>query len=177
MLFIVLALSCCCEKIKKNELLLYDFESETVFDEINWKCHTLYTLSDMYSVHGKKSLKVEFYPSSYPGFCPALKHHDWTGYRAFCFEVYNPEPEAVELTLRIDDKKEALEYSERYNKPFMIKPGLNTLTIPLDSLKTSITNRPLELQKIFLFLVFMSHPDKKHVLYLDYVRLTPMESF
>jgi len=163
-----------CEEKKHKELVLYDFESESVFDQFHWRCHTLFSLSDKYAVHGEKSLKLELFPSSYPGLSPALKHHDWRAYQTFCFEVYNPEPERVKLTLRIDDKKEALEYSDRYNKSFMIMPGANTLSIPLDTLKKSGTNKSLELKNIYRFLIFMSHPAKMHVLYLDYFRLIPI---
>jgi hypothetical protein len=173
----IFILLCClfflvaCDKPASKELLLFDFESESVFDEFHWKCHTLFFLSDDYAVKGKKSLKLELYPSSYPGLFPALKHHDWRGYQSFCFEVYNPLPEPVRLVLRIDDKKDALEYNDRYNKNFMLTHGANQLKIPLDSLKTSGVERPLELKNIYRFLIFMSHPDKKYVLYLDYFRL------
>jgi len=165
-----------CEKTPDKELILYDFESEAVFDEVHWKCHTLFSLSDQYAVHGEKSLRLELFPSSYPGLSPALKHKDWRGYQALCFEVYNSSPDPLKLILRIDDKKEALEYSNRYNKAFLIKPGANVLKIPMDSMTTSITNRPLALKHIYRFLVFMSHPEESHVLYLDYFRLIPKKS-
>lgn len=170
LLFCVLFIAA-CEKIPSKELVLFDFESESVFDEFLWKCHTLFSLSDDHVVQGKKSLMLELYSSAYPGLSPALKHHDWRGYQALCFEVYNPSPETVNLVLRIDDKKDALEFSDRYNKSFKLLPGANQLKIPLDSLKTSGTKRPLGLKNIYRFLVFMSHPDKKYVLYLDYFRL------
>ncbi len=160
-----------CTKTTPHELILYDFESESVLDDIHWKCHTLYTLSNLHAVHGKKSLKLEIFPSAYPGLSPSLKYHDWSDYKSLCFEVYNPLSEKIKLVLRIDDKKQALEYSERYNKSFTIMPGANTLKISFNTLKTSKTDRPLELKNIYRFLVFMSHPDKKHVLYLDYFRL------
>lgn len=165
-----------CEKMADQELILYDFESETVLDEFHWKCHTLFSLSDKHAVHGKKSLRLELFPSSYPGLSPALKHHDWRGYQALCFEVYNPTPGTVKLILRVDDKKEALEYTDRYNQGFLINPGANTLKIPLDSLTASGTNRPLALKNIYRFLIFMSHIDRNHVLYLDYFRLIPKKS-
>ncbi len=162
-----------CGKMPDKELILLDFESATVLDEVHWKCHTLFSLTDKYAVHGKKSLRLELFPSSYPGFSPVLKHKDWRGYQALCFDVYNPTPDPFKLILRVDDKKEALEYSDRYNKAFLIKPGPNTLKIPLDSLTTSGSSRPLALKTIYRFLVFMSHPDENHVLYLDYFRLIP----
>ena len=160
-----------CTKTTPQEFILYDFESESVLDDFHWKCHTLYTLSNLHAVHGKKSLKLEIFPSAYPGLSPSLKYHDWSDYKSLCFEVYNPLSEKIKLVLRIDDKKQALEYSERYNKSFTIMPGANTLKIPFNTLKTSKTDRSLELKNIYRFLVFMSHPDKKHVLYLDYFRL------
>jgi len=160
-----------CGKINNKEFVLFDFESESVFDEFNWKCRTLFSLSDLYAVQGNKSLKLELFPSSYPGLSPALKHHDWRGYDVFCFEVYNPLNEPVSLVLRIDDKKDAFDFNDRYNKRFVLVPGANQVKIPLDSLKTSGTARFLELKNIYRFLIFMPHPDKKYVMYIDYFRL------
>jgi hypothetical protein len=160
-----------CTKNKPKEVIFYDFETKAALDEVHWKCHTLFSLSTLHASHGKKSLKLELFPSSYPGFSPALKHHDWREYKNFYFEVYNPSSKKFKLVLRIDDKKQALEYSDRYNKSFTIMPGLNTLKIPLNTLKTSNTQRPLKLKNIYRFLVFMVHPAKKQILYLDYFRL------
>ena len=160
-----------CEKTNNRELVLFDFESESVLDEFHWKCHTLFSLSNLYAVQGKKTLKLELFPSSYPGISPALKHHDWSGYKAFCFDVYNPLSEPVNLMLRIDDKKDAYEYNDRYNKSFVLMPGANQVKIPLENLKTSGKARLLDLKNICRFLIFMPHPDKKYVMYIDYFRL------
>ena len=172
LIFFCIAFLAGCEKKQHEALILYDFESESAFDEFHWKCHTLFSLSNLHAVHGKKSLKLELFPSSYPGLSPFLKHHDWTGYKTLSFDVYNPASEAIKLVLRIDDKKDSLDYSDRYNKSFLILPGANKLNISLDSLTTSGTNRSLELKNIYRFLIFMSHPDKRHIMYLDYFRLT-----
>lgn len=154
--------------------MLFDFESNAVFDEIHWKCHVLFSLSDKHIAHGKKSLKMQLFPSPYPGFSPELEHKNWQGYGSLCFNAYNPSQETIKLTLRIDDKKESLEYGDRYNKSFQILPGNNTLIIALDDLKTSISQRPMNLKRIYRFMVFVSHPDKKQVLHLDYFRLIPI---
>jgi len=106
-LFVCMFFIAACEKTNNKELVLFDFESESVLDEFHWKCHTLFSLSDDHAVHGEKSLKLELFPSSYPGLSPKLKHHDWRGYGSFCFDVVNPSPEPVSIVLRIDDKKEA----------------------------------------------------------------------
>ncbi len=171
MVFLGISLLSACSEPKPRELILHDFESESCLDEVHWKCHTLFSLSDLHAAHGKQSLKLDLFPSSYPGFAPALKYHDWSNYKNLSFEVYNPSNEKLKLILRVDDKKQALEYTDRYNKSFKIMPGSNTLNIPLNTLNTSKTDRPLNLENIYRFLVFMSHPDKKYVLYLDHFRL------
>ncbi|MCP4670318.1 MAG: hypothetical protein GY857_03320 [Desulfobacula sp.] len=171
MVFLGISLLFSCSKPNQRELILHDFEEESSLDEVHWKCHTLFSLSNLHAAHGKQSLKLELFPSSYPGFAPALKFHDWANYKSFSFKVYNPSSEKFKLVLRVDDKKQALEYSDRYNQSFKIMPGPNTLKIPLSTLKTSKTDRPLNLENIYRFLVFMSHPDKKYVLYLDHFRL------
>ncbi len=172
-LLILIILLGACESGQKETLVLFDFESEAGLDEVHWKCHTLYSLSNLHAAHGGSSLKLEMYPSAYPGLSPVLTRRNWQGYGAFCFEVYNPMPHPVLLSLRIDDKKEALEYTDRYQKSFQIQPGPNSIQIPLESLKTSETLRPLNLKTIHRFLVFMVNPETRHVLYLDYFRLEP----
>ena len=68
-------------------------------------------------------------------------------------------------------KENIASHRDRYNKSFILKPGLNNMNIPLDSLITSGTQRILDVKNIYRFLIFMSHPPKKFVLYLDYIRL------
>lgn len=172
-LLILMILLGACESGQKETLVLFDFESESCLDELHWKCHTLYSLSQEHAAHGGSSLKLELYPSPYPGLSPVLTRRNWQGYGSFCVEVYNPMPYPVLLTLRIDDKKEALEYTDRYQKTIQIQPGANSVKIPLDSLKTSETLRPLNLKTIHRFLVFMVNPETRHVLHLDYFRLEP----
>jgi len=71
-----------------------------------------------------------------PGLYPALSHNDWRGYKTICFEVFNPMNEPLSIVLRIDDKKDALEYNDRYNKTFALKPVPNQIKIPIKCLKT-----------------------------------------
>ncbi len=168
--------SLACQSKHVPEKVICDFETDAALDKIHWSCHTLFSLSDQHSSHGRKSLKFEMFPSAYPGFTPHLKINDWEKFQTFCFDVYNPEKKPVKLTLRIDDKKEANEYSDRYNKSFEILPGANQIEIPLETLKTSIANRKMNRETIYRFLVFMVSPEKKHVLYFDYFRLVSIHS-
>lgn len=162
-----------CDKKTPTERLLFDFESSSDLDRIHWSCHTLFSLSDQYVTHGVRSLKSEFYPPSrYPGFNPVLKQNDWGGYRFFSFDIYNPAEKEVPIVLRIDDRKVANSYADRYNKRLLLKHGVNRMAVPIDSLITSGTKRKMNLDEIYRFIFFSVDPQQKTVLYFDNIRLT-----
>ena len=150
--------------------VLFDFESDAELDLFYWKCHTLFALSDEYATHGNSSLKLQLYPSDYPGLEPMLDDNDWRDYETFCFDIYNPEREALQIHVRIDDRK------ERYNESFTIQPGLNQVRIPLETLITSGTKRRLNLKNIYRLFIFMIRPENRVVLYVDYLRIESSQS-
>lgn len=161
-----------CTKSSPQELVLFDFETDAELDQLNWNCQTLYSLSEEHATNGSKSLKLELYPSDYPGFSPAIgKYDDWRGYQEFRFDIYNPQQEEIRISVRIDDSKDYPDYGERYNNSFILKPGFNNISILLNTLITSGSGRKLSLKKIHQLLIFMSHPDETTVFYIDYVRL------
>jgi len=157
---------------KPTEKILFDFEADEELDQFRWKCHTLLALSDEHAIHGSKSLRLELYPSEYPGLAPQIKDNNWSQYETFQFDVYSPHGEDIPLTVRIDDKKDDPDYADRYNRSFVIKPGANTVSISFDSLLTSGTRRPLNLTNIDRLLIFVVQPSEKVILYCDYIRLT-----
>jgi len=160
-----------CHDRTPPEYVLFDFESDSDLDQLHRKCHTLFHLSDKHVTHGAKSLFLELYPSDYPGFTPILKKKNWTGYDTLCFDVYNPGEKEVRLTVRIDDRRDASDYADRYNHSFIIKPMINQVRIPLDSLFTSGTHRRLYLRSIRRLIIFVVKPSQKVELYFDYGRL------
>ncbi len=159
-----------------GERILFDFETDEVLDRFHWKCHTLFALSDEHATHGSKSLRLELYPSEYPGLAPMIKDNDWRKYGAFQFDVYNPQDADIRLSVRIDDSEDYPDYADRYNRTFVVGPGANTIIIPLDSMLTSGSKRPLNLKMIYRLVVFMGQPKDKTVLYFDYLRLTRRET-
>jgi hypothetical protein len=160
-----------CSTHVPPELVLLDFETDSELDQLRWKCFTLFSLSNKHATHGNRSLRMEFYPSDYPGLNPILSVNDWCEYTAICMDIYYPEKEKTMISVRIDDQKENPDYAERYDQKFNLMPGLNHIHIPLKTLVTSGTQRPLNLKKIYRLIIFMPHPKKKFVLYVDYIRL------
>jgi hypothetical protein len=148
----------------------YDFETDDTLDTLSWKCKTIFTLSDRYAASGQKCLKMELYPSPYPGVSLKNSDHDWSKHNTLNFNVHNQEKTPLRLSVRIDDTKDP-QYNNRYNHTFIIKPGMNNIAIPLNSLLASGTNRKLNLSKIESVILFLVQPYEKRTLYLDYVRL------
>jgi len=160
----------CTDNIPQK-YIISDFESDTDLDKLHWKCHTLFFLSQHHVTHGNNSLKMELYPSHYPGLTQIFTKTDWSCYKNLCFDIYNTEQNNIQINIRIDDRKDALRYKDRYNKGFILKPGLNRIQIPLDTLLTSVIKKKLNLKNIYKLIIFMHRPVHKVVLYIDYLRL------
>jgi hypothetical protein len=172
--FLLFALG--CYNTRPKNLILFDFELDNELDKLHWKCHTLLNLSDEYAIHGKKSLRMEVYPSECPGLAPNLKTNDWQGYESFKFDAFNPLDKEVRVTVRIDDRGDNPDYADRYNHGFILIPGWNKLDIPLNDLITSGTDRKLDLKNIQGLVIFMVSPSEKVTIYVDYIRLESQEA-
>ena len=152
--------------------VLNDFESDGDLSRLNWKCHTLYALSATGTSHGRSALELMMYPSAYPGV--SFKHvpKNWKAYTALCVDVTNPGSTDVSLVLRIDDKEDALDYEDRFNHRLTIKPGMNSVRIPVDSLVCP-SGRTLDTRRIHSLMFFTVNPPEPVSLYMDHLRLMP----
>ncbi len=168
---VLLVLLSNCHRVSTEEIILFDFESDAELDQLSWNCHTLYSLSVDHATHGLHSLKLELFPSEYPGLIPVLAVKDWNDFTEFCFDVYNPSKAKVRIDVRIDDRKDFPDYEDRYNKSFVLKRGSNHISIPLDTLIASGTKRHLNLAQIHRLFIFMAHPQKKITLYIDSIKV------
>jgi len=169
--FMVLLISVGCADSNPTEKISFDFETDAELDWVHWKCQALFSLSEEHATHGSRCLRLELYPSPYPGVTPMIEENDWSAFRSVCFDVYNPQQKDMEITVRIDDQKNWPDYADRYNKGFRLVKGSNRIEIPLNTLVTSGTRRGMDLKSIHRFLLFMVNPQEKNVLYVDYIRL------
>jgi hypothetical protein len=169
-LILALILIGCADK-PATDRVLFDFETDADLDRVHWKCHALFSLSEEHTTHGKRCLRLELYPSHYPGVTPMLKDNDWSRFRSLCFDIYNPQEKEIQVAVRIDDRRSWPDYPDRYNKSFQLVRGSNRIEIPLNTLVTSGTRRAMDLKSIHRFLIFMVSPMEKNVVYVDYIRL------
>lgn len=157
-------------KTPKN-FQLYNFEKDADLNRLFWNCKTLYMLFDGFHSNGARSLRIEMYPSLYPGVSFKLEDKNWGFYSTLALEIDNPQTEVIEMTVRIDDSESADSYEDRFNKLLVLKPGINRIRLSLTSLVTSGTHRPMNLGNISKFMIFVVNPQKRLVVYMDNIRL------
>lgn len=174
-LIIIFSLSIClfqsCSKETAADLVLYDFETDSDLDKLNWKCHSLFSISSNFSSLGSRSLQLELYPSKYPGLSFKGLKKNWTSYTAISFDILNPQKKNIQLIVRIDDSSQILSFADRYNKGFDLLPGKNKIRIPFEDLMTSSGDRKLNLKRIEKMILFVIKPKEKIKLYIDTIRL------
>ncbi|MEW5976205.1 MAG: hypothetical protein AB1898_10420 [Acidobacteriota bacterium] len=159
-----------CQPASRAERLAFDFESDAELDHFFWSCHTLFERSTQHASRGRYSLRVKLYPSRYPGISPSFRIRNWSSYKTLHFDVFNPAPSTLTLYLRIDDAYSSPAYEDRYNGTLRLQPGLNRLSIALDTLETSGTKRTLDPLSIKRFALFLNHPREETTLYFDNFR-------
>jgi len=160
-----------CSRLPTHELVLNDFETDTDLDRIHWQCRTLFSLSSEHVTSGEHSLKMELFPADYPGLTLKLDDHDWSRFGNVVFDIFNPQTEMLDLTVRIDDRPDYPDFEDRYNGRHTLLPGSNRLSIPLNSLRTSGAGWPLNLKTIRRFLFFLVDTREIYSIYVDNIRL------
>ena len=168
---LVSGLCACSEKpCEKSSFLINGFETDGDLDRLNWKCRTLFALSDKGVTQGRSSLELTMTPSLYPGVSFRDYPRSWSCFSALGLSVFNPGSEAVTMTLRIDDKEEEPEYEDRVNLRIVIGPGMNRIRIPFHRLVCP-SGRKLDTDHVFSLMFFCVSPPAEVVLYLDDLRL------
>ena len=86
-------------------------------------------------------------------------------------EVFNPSKENFVFHIRIDDNKSGWEYANRFDMDMTLKPGMNHISIPTQSIRTNIRHYPLNLNRIKRMMSFIPNNVKKREIYIDHIRL------
>ncbi len=158
-------------KAKSNFPVLANFESSAELGR--WQGNADFYRTDE-EVYKGQSLKVVLGTQQYSGV--ALKYFpgDWSGYSQLMFEVHNPQQEPLPITVRIHDEAHRYSeqlYSDRYNQRFLLQYGWNHMVIDLADVASAPEGREMDLSAVAGFGFFVIAEKKRHVLFLDDVRL------
>ena len=155
----------------QNQLPLIS-ELEEEMDLNHWTGNV--SLSDEFAARGGASLKVQFDTGHYSGMRLAKMPRDWRGYQWLAFEVFNPEQETLQLTIRINDRihdQKGHRYSDRFNKRLLVGPGWNHFEISLEDVEEAPSNREMDLKDVFSLGLFATNLKEPRALFFDYFRL------
>ena len=115
--------------------------------------------------------RITFEPAEYSGWAISGPFPDWSGRRELAFEVYSELSEPVPMTLRIHDRWHNQEYGDRYNREFVIQPGVNKIRVPVGQVESTPAGRRMDLAAIDGIGLFVVRPERSFVLYFDGFRL------
>lgn len=172
-IFLAMSLVSACNNYRGEprfkEAFVFDFESDTDLDWLSWQCHQMYSLSDSHATHGAKSLKLEHFPSAYPGLRILLAHGLFKDKNAIVWDTFNPGKDTLTLHVRIDDRRNSPQYADRYNTSLQVYPGANSYRLNFADMITPGTRRILERERISAIYLFLHQPEQRVVLYYDLI--------
>jgi VanZ family protein len=137
---------------------------ETPYEIYRWRGDTRFFTDDTVAATGGHAMRIDLNTDQYSGVSLHYFHEDWTGYQWFQALVYNPSPENLTIVCRIHDRLHAQSeqrYEDRFNQPFNLTRGWNTIRIDLDHVKNAPRNRRMDMRHIYgigFFAVRLEHP-------------------
>jgi hypothetical protein len=100
---------------------------------------------------------------------------DWRGYEQLAFVLWNPQGYSIPLTLRINDlahEQGRNVYTDRFNRTFQIRPGVNRIQQDLNAVATAPTDRKMDMDDVRRLMLFTSNLGQPAMLCLGRLRLT-----
>lgn len=114
-------------------------------------------------------------PAAYPGVFRVPAAKDWRKTRALEISLYWPEEKPAVMGLRVDDQPGQPSYTDRFQREFAVTQGWNRVRIPVRELGRTAGSRPLRLDGIRRWGVFLVSGEGFDYFLLGPVRLTMQE--
>ena len=152
-----------------NFPLLCDFE--TPFEVDRWKNDELLVVQEGIARHGDHSLKVRLTTDTYSGPAFAYFPGNWQGFNTLFISIFCPVAEKLELICSIQDKEHNKQYTDRFNRRFVLEKGWNDLTIPLTDIENAPKGRLLNMEQVDNLRLFVVRQEKERVIYIDHLYL------
>ncbi|HAL91513.1 MAG TPA: hypothetical protein DCM68_00610 [Verrucomicrobia bacterium] len=93
--------------------------------------------------------------SPYPGTFREPVCQDWRGVRALKTSIFWPAPNTAIFAVRVDDRPGNPPYAERFQREFSVTQGWNDVRIPVEELARTSGGRPLRLESVRRWGVFL----------------------
>lgn len=147
------------------EGMLCNFENIKLWDTSPEHDFSL-SLSKKYVSEGNYSLKAAYPIEDLPSINTKRLPRDWRNFEYFSLDVYNPQDERINFTIRLDDSNKT-----RVNINHPLEKGMNEIKIPISQIANKI-----DIGSVSFIVLFLNNPDKRITLYFDNMRLEKVES-
>ena len=94
-------------------------------------------------------------PGAYPGMFRQPARRDWRGLRQLNTAIYWPAAAPAVFAVRIDDRPGNPPYADRFQREFAVTQGWNAVEIPVEELARSSGGRPMRLDDVRQWGVFL----------------------
>jgi len=121
--------------------------------------------------HDGRVARVTYQKATYPDFEINEPFPNWTGFESLVFEVFSPVDTIINLTLRIEDARHNNRFDDRFTRTFEVRPGLNEIKVPLDSVAAAPAGRSMDLKAVYALHLHAYKIEKPLTVYLDNFRL------
>ena len=98
--------------------------------------------------NNKAFYRLRFYAAQYPGVSIVEPEENWSDFNKLHFDVYSDNASDIEMVLRIHDQLHTQAYSDRFNKVYVIRHGLNEIDVNLSDVRKAPIDRELDLMNI-----------------------------
>lgn len=127
-----------------------------------------------YITNGQFALAVTLAMDTYSGIKWVGRFGDWSQYRFFALDIYNPSSEALQVVLKIADLQHdrgtnALD--DRFNRRISLNPGWNNLRIAMDDIRNAPAKRQMRIEEVNCLELFAVSLPKPQLIYVDNLRL------
>jgi len=127
-----------------------------------------------FHTQGNYSLKVHLTTSLYSVVNFDRIMRDWRGFKQLGVDIYNPDPTALTLTIRIHDElytSTGWRNTDRFTRHFIVKPGWNYLVFPINEIQHAPADRSMDMAKIARVTIHSTRLAEPRVIYMDNLRL------
>jgi VanZ family protein len=145
--------------------VLSDLETPLEIDR--WLDHSQLQIENGLARNGKASLRVVLTTSKYSGVSLNYFPGDWEGYKYFNFSIFNPDSDTLKIVCRIHDKYHNHDYSDRFNRNYLLTHGWNDFSIPLAEIRSAPKNRKMDMSQIERIGIFTVRSPRKRIVYFD----------
>jgi hypothetical protein len=130
--------------------------------------------SSDYHSQGSYSAKVRLDTGAYGGISFTRLARDWSSYKKFSIDIYNPDSQPLNMMLRVNDvlhDTSGWVDSDRFNKQISLAAGWNHLQFSLDEIKQGPATRSMDLTQVSEVILYSKQLPQARVIYIDNIRL------